>query len=169
MKKSFTQVMRSLHRDIGFLVLGLTVIYTLSGIILIYRKTDFLKTEKQIELQVEPNLKLAQLRTALKMNKLKILKEEGDLLLFNNGSYNKATGVVIKREKSLPEIIQRFNGLHMKANGSNVYWATTIYGVLLLFLALSSFWMFKPKSKQFKRGLIWSGVGFCIAIVLVFM
>ena len=45
-KKSVHYYMRSLHRDVGFLVLGFTFIYALSGIVLVYRDTDFLKSER---------------------------------------------------------------------------------------------------------------------------
>ena len=36
-------LIRVLHRDIGFLVVGLTIVYALSGIVLTYRDTGFLK------------------------------------------------------------------------------------------------------------------------------
>lgn len=35
---------RSLHRDIGFFLVGLTLVYVFSGILLIYRDTGFLQT-----------------------------------------------------------------------------------------------------------------------------
>lgn len=35
---------RSLHRDVGFFLVGLTLVYVLSGILLIYRDTGFLQT-----------------------------------------------------------------------------------------------------------------------------
>lgn len=35
---------RSLHRDIGFFLVGLTLIYVFSGILMIYRDTGFLQT-----------------------------------------------------------------------------------------------------------------------------
>jgi hypothetical protein len=37
MKKSFQHYVRSLHRDLGFITIGLVVVYSLSGIILIHR------------------------------------------------------------------------------------------------------------------------------------
>ena len=38
-KKSINHFVRSLHRDIGFFVIGLTIIYSISGIVLTYRDT----------------------------------------------------------------------------------------------------------------------------------
>lgn len=35
---------RSLHRDIGFFLVGLTLVYVISGLLLIYRDTGFLQT-----------------------------------------------------------------------------------------------------------------------------
>jgi hypothetical protein len=48
-KISITQVMRALHRDIGFLVVGLIIIYSVSGLVLVFRGTDLLKVETVIE------------------------------------------------------------------------------------------------------------------------
>lgn len=47
-KKSINHYMRSLHRDIGFFVIGLIVIYSISGVVLIYRDTNFLKHDAVI-------------------------------------------------------------------------------------------------------------------------
>lgn len=41
-KVSIQKLMRSLHRDIGFLLIGMTLIYCISGLLLIYRGNDFL-------------------------------------------------------------------------------------------------------------------------------
>jgi len=45
-KLNIYKIMRVLHRDIGFLTIGLTLVYVLSGVLLIYRNTDFMKMEK---------------------------------------------------------------------------------------------------------------------------
>ena len=48
--KSINHCIRSLHRDIGFFIIGLTIIYSMSGIVLTYRDTNFLKHETLIGL-----------------------------------------------------------------------------------------------------------------------
>ena len=48
-KKSLNQLMRAWHRDIGFFIIGLVIIYALSGIALIFRDTDFLKHNIKFE------------------------------------------------------------------------------------------------------------------------
>ena len=41
--------MRLLHRYIGYFMAGIMAVYAISGVLLIYRDTDFLKKEKKIE------------------------------------------------------------------------------------------------------------------------
>jgi hypothetical protein len=166
-KKSINSFMRSLHRDIGFFIIGLTIIYSLSGTILIYRDTDFLKSERNVERKVEPNTPVAELGKVLHVRDLKILKEEGDIVSFQNGTYNKATGTVNYTSKELPWLLNKFSGLHKAASGSPAHWFTTIFGVLLLFMAISSFWMYKKGTKLSKRGYLLAGGGILFSIVLL--
>ncbi len=49
--------MRVYHRYLGFFLAGIMAVYSISGIILIFRETDFLKKEKQITRQLNPGLK----------------------------------------------------------------------------------------------------------------
>ncbi len=51
-KKSLNFTIRIIHRYLGFFLAGIMAVYALSGVVLIYRQTDFLKKEKQIERQV---------------------------------------------------------------------------------------------------------------------
>ena len=41
--------MRVIHRYLGFFLAGIMAVYALSGIVLVFRKTDFLKKEVKIE------------------------------------------------------------------------------------------------------------------------
>ena len=161
--------MRSLHRDIGFLVLGLTIIYSISGIVLIYRSSDFLKYEKQIKVQLSPNLTESEFRSEMKMRKLKITEKNDSVYVFKTGRYNRESGSVVYTRKSLPKLISIFNKLHKASNSNKIHWATTVYGVLLFFLAISSLWMFKNHTKSYKRGMILSLIGLILAIVLLIL
>ena len=49
--------MRVYHRYLGFFLAGIMAIYSISGIILIFRETSFLKSEVQKTVSVAPNLK----------------------------------------------------------------------------------------------------------------
>lgn len=168
-KRSFNYYMRLLHRDIGFFLIGLTIIYCISGIVLIYRDTDLLRHEKLIEKKLSPNLDECELGKALWKRDFKIIKSEGQQVYFQNGTYNKATGIVKHKEKELPSFINSLNRLHKSPSKNLVHWITTLYGILLLFLAISSFWMFKPKTKQFRRGILLASAGVLAALVLVYL
>ncbi|WP_297098789.1 PepSY-associated TM helix domain-containing protein [uncultured Draconibacterium sp.] len=168
-KKSVQHWMRSLHRDIGYLMIGMTLIYAISGIILVYRDTGFLKSEKTITRQLPPNLEEQQLGMMLHLFDFKVEKTEGDLVYFGNGTYNKATGEAIYQAVGLPEFMNKLNGLHKASSQTKTHWFTTVFGVLMLFLALSSLWMFKARSKHFKRGMVFSALGLALAVVMLVM
>jgi hypothetical protein len=168
-KKSINYYMRALHRDIGFFVIGLTVIYSLSGILLIYRDTSFFKHEKQIERKLNPGIPESELGMVLHVKDFDVIKTDGDIVYFHNGTYNKTTGVANYKDKILPAFLDKFNNLHKASNRALVHWFTTIFGILLFFLAISSFWMYKPNTRLFRRGFILTGIGLLAAILLLFL
>ncbi len=159
--------MRSLHRDIGFFVIGLVIIYSLSGIVLIYRDTGFMKTEKLIERTLSPNMDASELGKVLYVREVKVLKEEGGIVYFQNGNYNKVTGEIKYSSKELPFILTKFNKLHKAPSRNVIHWVSLIFGILILFLAISSFWMYKPKTKMFRRGIFIAGIGVVIAVIIL--
>jgi hypothetical protein len=168
-KKSINQYMRSLHRDIGFFVIGLIVIYSLSGVVLVYRETNFLKYETLVEKKLSPNTDLSELGKVLHLRDFEVIKTEGEIVYFQNGTYNKETGVAKYSAKELPLWINRLTNLHKSSSKSLVHWVTTVFGILLLFLAISSFWMFNTGSKLFRRGIYFAVSGILVAIILVIL
>ena len=54
-KKPLRTSMRILHRYLGYFLAGIMAVYALSGIVMIFRDTNFLKQQKQITKQVKPN------------------------------------------------------------------------------------------------------------------
>jgi hypothetical protein len=105
---------------------------------------------------------------ALHARDFKVLKSEGDLVYFQNGTYNKATGLVQYKEKVLPSAFSSSIKLHKTSSRSATRWISIAYGILLLFLAISSFWMFKSKTKLFRRGVS-VAIGGCIVAVILLM
>ena len=99
--KSFNYYMRTLHRDIGFFAFCLIVIYILSGMALIYRDTDFLKREVTVERQLKPNMEIGDVGRELRMREVKVTKTEGDMITFQNGTYNKTSGVAVFTSKEV--------------------------------------------------------------------
>jgi hypothetical protein len=166
-KKTFSQWMRLLHRDIGFLAIGILVIYSLSGILLIFRDTSFLKSEKTIERQLPPGLSSNDLGMALHVRDVKIIGTKDDVVSFEGGTYNATTGKAIYTDTSLPGFLEELNELHKTSTHEIRSWISVVFAISLLFLGLSSFWMFKPSTRLFRRGLILSGIGILITVVIL--
>ena len=66
-KSGITRTIRGLHRDIGYLMVGLIVIYSLSGILLLHRGTNFLKHNIKSERTIAPGLTPEQLVPQLRL------------------------------------------------------------------------------------------------------
>jgi hypothetical protein len=160
--------MRFLHNNIGFFIAGLVVIYSLSGIIQIYRDTDFLKHEVSNEKKLAPNLPPAQLKEALRIRDFTVEKNEGNMVYFKNGTYNSATGTAKYTTKEWYGFIVPFTELHKTSSGGPAHYFTTIFGISLLFMSISAFWMFKPGTKLFSRGVYMTMAGIIASIILLF-
>ncbi len=168
-KKSLNYYMRALHRDVGFLVVGITLIFCISGILLIFRDTDLLKKERVIVRTLAPDMASADIGKALHIRDFKVLKQEGNVVYFENGTYDKINGKTSFTSKTLPAFLSKLNTIHKTSSRNFIHWFTLLYGVALLFLAISSFWMYKAKTKMFKRGIVFASVGFVIAAIMVFI
>ncbi len=170
MKKNITGYwMRILHRYIGFFMAGIMAVYAISGILLIYRDTEFLKKEAKYEKVFAQNLTEKELGKELKIKELKIDKEEGSMVYFKQGTYNKATGEAKYTKKELPFVLKKMTELHKSDSKHKYHLLNTAFGVALFFFVISSFWMFNYKSKIFKKGLIYAGIGFVLSLILLFV
>lgn len=164
---SLIKQMRSWHGYIGFFVIGLTVIYSMSGVLLTFRDTDFLKSATLVEKTLAPNMTPIDLGMTLHLRTLKIVKQEGNMLQFDKGTYNKATGRVSYVSMEWPGWLRALAGLHRVSSQDSRLWFAILYGAALLFLAVSSFWMYSPRAKRFKRGFYISMAGGGAALLLL--
>ena len=160
--------MRIYHRYLGFFLAGIMAMYSISGIILIFRDTDFLKREKQISKLLKPGLTTIELGKAIKNRDVKIDSVKGDVQLFKGGNYNTTTGAVNYTTKTLPVVIEKLTHLHKADTKDPLYYLNIFFGVSLLFFVISSFWMFMPKTTIFKKGLYFTLAGIVLTVVLLF-
>jgi len=167
--RSLHRWMRILHRDIGFFVVGLTVIYGVSGIMLTYRETGLLKSETHIEKTVAPGLDSNQLGRALHLKKMEVIGEDEQAIRFTGGIYDKTTGTASYTSQELPLVLRKLNDLHKVPSHDPRQWFTVLYALCLVFLAISSFWMYKPESRYFKRSFAIAAAGVIVAAVLVLL
>ena len=161
--------MRVYHRYLGYFLAGIMAVYALSGIVLIFRDTNFLKNDKQNEKQLKPNLTSEELGKELRMKDLKIDKEEGDLLSFKQGTYNNTTGVAKYTSKELPAFVAKLTKLHKSSTKDPLFYLNVFFAISLLFFVLSSFWMFLPKTTIFKKGLYFTLAGIILTIILLIL
>jgi hypothetical protein len=168
-KKNLRWYMRYLHNKIGFFIVGLVIIYSLSGVIQTYRDTDMLKHEVAHEMKLAPNLAESELGPNLKIRNFKVNKTEGNTLHFKEGTYNKETGMANYVTKDWYAWIVPFTELHKTSSKSLGHYFTTIFGISMFFMSISAFWMFKPGTKLFSSGVYLTIAGVIASIILMLL
>jgi len=166
-KATMHNSMRVYHRYLGFFLAGIMAVYAISGVVMIFRDTDFLKREKQIEKKLAPGLKVDELGQAIRIRNLKSESETSELIRFQQGNYNKMTGVTVYTTKSLPKGIEKLTQLHKASTKQPLFYLNVFFGMGLLFFVISSFWMFMPKTTIFKKGLYFTLAGILVTIILL--
>lgn len=161
--------MRVLHRYIGFFLAGIMAVYALSGIVLIFRETDFLKRETNVEKRLDAGIQADELGKQIRIRELKFTKTEGDLQFFEQGTYNSKTGMVNYTSKDLPFVLNKLTQLHKASTKQPLYFFNIFFAVSLLFFVVSSFWMFKPSTKIFKKGMYFTIAGVVLMLILLYV
>ena len=159
--------MRVTHRYLGYFMAGIMAVYALSGILLVYRDTDLLKKEKFYDKVIAKNLSEKELGKELKIKGFEVKKTENGILHFKGGTYNSATGEAKYQKKELPYLLDKMTKLHKSPSKDKLGGLNVLFGACLFFFVVSSFWMFNPKTKAFKRGMLFTFAGLIISIILL--
>ena len=167
-QKSFSFRMRLLHRYVGFFAMGLTLVYALSGMTLIFRDTNFMQVNKTVHKQLTTQMDPDALGDALGLRDFKVEREDDRTIVFNsNGSYDKATGEAAYTVRELRFPLNKFAMLHKVKSHSPFHWFGLLYGAVLLVLAISAPCMFPRKSGLFWRGITCASLGIVAALILI--
>lgn len=166
-RKNFRWYMRFLHNKIGFFIVGLIIMYSLSGLIQTYRDTDLLKHEVLNEKQLAAGLDEERLGSNLRLRDFRVTKTIGHTLYFKEGTYNSVTGKATYVTKEWYSWITPFTELHKSSSKDIGHYLTTLFGFALLFMSISAFWMFKPGTKLFSSGLYLTIAGVIASIILL--
>jgi hypothetical protein len=164
--KTQNQSMRIYHRYLGFFLAGIMAMYALSGILLIFRTTDFLKVDQTKTVTIPADTKPEYVGRALRIREFKVDKVESGILYFREGNYNPATGVATITSKELPRVLEKITDIHKANTRSPLFFLNIFFGVSLLFFVVSSFWMFLPSSNVFKKGLYFALGGIALALLM---
>jgi hypothetical protein len=168
-KPTMSNTMRIYHRYLGYFLAGIMTIYATSGVIMIFRDTNFLKQDKQVEKKLAANLAEKELGEAIRVRDLKITAQNGDIASFASGTYNKVTGVANYTIKVWPEFINKLTGLHKASSKEPLFYLNVFFGISLLFFVVSAFWMFLPKTTIFRKGLYFTLAGVILTLIMLFI
>ena len=167
----WTRILRIIHRDLGFFVVGITLVYAVSGIILNHlsnKDPAFRKEERTI--QFPANLTDTELSAAWNAdNKLPVLKrilriDENSLRVFLEGGigvYNAANGSLSYEKNEKRVLVYWINRLHYnKVKG----WSPVadFYAGSLILLAITGLFMVKGK-----KGIAGSGKWYLLIGILI--
>ncbi len=161
--------MRVYHRYLGFFLAGIMAVYALSGVLMIFRNTDFLKKDYVMEKTLEAGTQSEELGAKLRIKNFKVEKEEGDIVYFNGGEFNKKTGLATYTKKELPYILKKMTDMHKATSDRPLFFLNIFFGFSLLFFVISAFWMFLPKTTIFKKGLYFAAAGLVLALLVIFI
>ena len=169
----------ALHRDVGFLCIGLTLVYALSGVAVnhISQWNPSYRVER-IETNIGSvvgnpvdvatvNMILARLDERGRLessyrpdpNHLQLFVEGRSILI------ELASGHVV-HDRAIPRPgLREMNVLHLNHPKKAWTWVADLYAVALAFLALSGFFMIRRQT--LRRGLILSGVGIIVPLLFL--
>jgi len=166
------KLLRILHRDFGYFIVGMTIVYALSGIYLNHRR-DFnpdykiFVTDFHVELPAKSGLTEKDIITALQAvneevvykkhyinNKglIKIFIENGEAVI--DPLNGKGTMQYLQRRPFIFSI----NMLHRANLGTLWKWVSDLMAVILIFVAVSGLFILKGK-RGFNRWGWWFMVG----------
>ena len=161
--------MRVYHRYLGFFLAGIMAVYAISGVILIFRETSFLKSDVRKVVTIKPGLLGDDLGKELRIRGFKTDTIIGDLVSFKQGTYHLKTGVADYTVSELPVVINKMTKLHKATTKDPLFYLNIFFGCSLLFFVISSFWMFLPKSSIFKKAMLFTLAGAILTLVLLFL
>lgn len=167
-----------LHRDIGFLCIGLTLLYAVSGVVVNHVSHNFnpsYKIERSTK-QISPvpsgttpdmNLVHGILSELGETGEFKnvAMTSPGNMRIFVEGNTIDValkTGNVSMEKVERRPILFELNYLHLNKPKKSWTIAADIYAVLLGFLAISGLFMIRKKT--LKRGILLTTAGFAIPV-----
>ena len=170
------QLLRTCHRDLGYFLLGACVIYGLSGMALSLRRynVNFLCSKTTFTATLAPALSKDSLLLAWDAHKDKLPRvrevqtlPDGYKLTLPSGSaqYNTATGEVLGVSYTPTQFLKLLHRMHFNGQGTFKIMGI-LFGLSLLFLALSGAVIVTGKKGFMRRG-IWFMLGGIALIIFL--
>jgi hypothetical protein len=172
--------LRAVHRDFGYVAVGFTVIYALSGIAINHIKDwdpNFHSSERVVKIAPIPDdatddQAVAAVIAAAGTGKPDDVYRAGDevRLGYGNGTQVTAVGDQVTVQARSPRFFLRVaNWLHYNRGKKAWTYVADVYAVMLLYLAISGLFMIKGKLGLRWRGavLVTAGIAVPLAYVLL--
>lgn len=172
----FRKLLRVLHRDFGYFIVAMTLVYAISGIFLNHRH-DFnpdykiIFSDFKVNMPIDGNWSAEFLKDQLEeindelIFKKHYINNEGQIKIFiENGEaiINPVNGTGTMQYLEKRPVIFVMNRLHRASMGTLWKWTSDLMGVILIFVAVSGMFILKGK-----RGLTNWGWWFVVAGVVV--
>lgn len=178
------RINNAIHRDLGYLCFGLTILYALSGIAVnhigdwnptyrIERITTAIDTRGFADSPEEQVIKsiLEQLGETAKL-KNSYRADQHNLKIFlenNNISANLSTGAVHMEKHVKRKILYHANFLHLNHAKKLWTWVADLYAIALGLLAITGLFVLRGKKGLKGRGGILAIAGFIIPLVFILL
>jgi hypothetical protein len=178
-KKRWRAWLRAVHRDFGYLAIGFTVIYAISGIaqnhIEDWGEVSYKSYEKTIHIAAIPDdasddVAIKAVADAAGLGKPTGTFRAGDevRLEYANGAKVTAIGTdVTIQGRERRSFIGAANWLHTARNKKGWRYVADLYAVLLLYLAISGIFMIKGKLGLKWRGALLISAGVAVPVIAV--
>jgi hypothetical protein len=180
-KKRWRAWLRAFHRDFGYLAIGFTVIYAVSGIAqnhiedwgdVSYKTFESTRTIDPIADEVPDAVALAKIGALVSFGKPTATFRAGDeiRLEYANGSKVTAIGTQVTIQgRERRTFIGAANWLHTARQRKGWKYVADAYAVLLLYLAISGIFMIKGKLGLKGRGAILISIGVAVPVCAVLL
>lgn len=179
-KKRWRAWLRAVHRDFGYLAVGFTIIYALSGIAINhiadwdpnFRSSERTLTIEPIPAELPDDEAVKRVLAATGTGTPDDVYRAGDevRLSYSGGSQVTVIGSqVTVQERSSRFFFRVANWLHYNRGKKAWTILADIYAVMLLYLAISGIFMIKGKLGLKWRGTILIGLGVAVPITYVAM
>jgi len=171
--------LRATHRDVGYLLVGLTFVYAISGLAVNHIDdwdANFVERVDTHQLAALPKddagaARVIRERLAIDEQPNEIYRvDEGTLeMLFDDRTLtaNLDTGEVVDERRKARFFVRAANWLHLNRGKRAWTYIADGYAALLLMLALSGAFMLPGRKGLFGRGAILIGIGCAVPILYV--
>ncbi len=175
------RINRAIHRDLGYLFFGMTIIYAISGIALNHRhhwnpnyiiRHDTIGVELPGEVELRNRDLAENILSSLPENpryRTHISTPSQYKIFIEGGSvtFNTETGEGVVETIRRRRVLHQFNSLHYNRPRKLWTWFADAYGAGLLVLAVTGLFILKGKNGITRRGAWLTATGIVVPFILL--